>query len=44
MSSGREYAASFNGIKLKAQKRVDGAVEILIPNTMKEGELLVLPL
>ena len=41
MSAGREYAASFNGINVKVQNRLDGAVEITIPNTMKEGKLLV---
>jgi len=41
MSPGRGYAASFNGINVKVQNRLDGAVEITIPNTMKEGKLLV---
>jgi len=41
MSAGFEYAASFNGVNVRTSNRLDGAVEITLPNTMKEGRLLV---
>ena len=41
MSAGCEYTAAFNGENVHFQNRQNGAMEITIPNTMKEGILTV---
>jgi len=43
MRADREYEASFNGVNVQMQNRSNGALEIMLPNTMKEGKLLVVP-
>ena len=41
MSPGHEYSASFNDEKVQVQNRLDGLIEIKLPNTLKEGILKI---
>ena len=44
MKPGHEYMVTFNKLNVQVQNRLDGALEIILPNNVKEGELSVFPI